>query len=255
MDIDRIFREESGRILATLIRLLGDFDLAEEVMQEAFATAVERWPKQGVPSNPSAWLISTGRHKAIDLLRRRALLDSKIPELQRKAETDQQSTDGDMQNTSGDDQFGDDRLRFDFYLLPSRTGPGGTGCADVAHAVATEYGRDRARLSRTVLDHGPSPGARQEKDSRGSHSVSSSAGQRDWLPAEAVLLVIYLVFNEGYSASSGDVPIRRELCAEAIRLGRVVCQSLPRQREARALLTLMLLHDSRREARTEMTMK
>jgi RNA polymerase sigma-70 factor (ECF subfamily) len=236
MDIERIYRQESGRILATLIRLLGDFDLAEEVMQEAFATAVERWPKQGVPGNPSAWLISTGRHKAIDLLRRRALLDSKIPELQRKAETDQQSTDGDMQNTSGDDQFGDDRLRLIFTCCH----PALALEAQVALTLRTLCGLSTDEIARGFLVPSSTMGHRlvrakkKIREARIPYQVppESEIGSR----LEAVLLVIYLVFNGGYCASSGDVPIRRELCTEAIRLGRVVCQSLPRQREARACL-------------------
>jgi len=269
LDMERIFREESGRILATLIRLLGSFDLAEETMQEAFTAALEHWPEQGVPANPRAWLISTAQHKGVDLLRRRARFDSKREELQKIAALEQQLADADEamrrhdltstgRNNDGrsnddrmsDDPFGDDRLRLIFTCCHPALAPE----AQVALTLRTLCGLTTDEIARSFLVPLPTMAQRLVRAKgkiRAANIPYQVPPERDLSARlDSVLLVIYLVFNEGYSATSGDNPIRHELCAEAIRLGRILCLLLPRQTEARALLALMLLHDSRRNART-----
>jgi RNA polymerase sigma-70 factor (ECF subfamily) len=261
MDIEHIFREESGRILATLIRLLGSFDLAEEAMQEAFTVALEQWPVQGVPANPRAWLISTAQHKAVDSLRRRARLDSKREELQKIAELEQQlagaddnmrqhdPTQRDHDGESFGDLYQDDRLRLIFTCCH----PALALEAQVALTLRTLCGLTTDEIARGFLVPVPTMAQRlvrakqKIRDARIPYQIPPEQDLAARL--EAVLLVVYLVFNEGYSATSGESAIRQELCSEAIRLARILCLLLPRQTEARALLALMLLHDSRRAAR------
>jgi RNA polymerase sigma-70 factor (ECF subfamily) len=262
--MERIFREESGRILATLIRLLGSFDLAEEFLQEAFTAALEVWPQQGMPANPRAWLVSTAQHKAVDALRRRATFDAKREELQKIADLQQQLADADEHMrrhhmTSGDptdnspqgaDPFGDDRLRLIFTCCH----PALATEAQVALTLRTLCGLTTDEIARGFLVPLPTMAqrlVRAKQKIRDANIPYQIPPERD-LPVriDAVLLVVYLVFNEGYSATSGDTAIRQELCAEAIRLGRILHQLLPRHTEVRALLALMLLHDSRRAART-----
>jgi RNA polymerase sigma-70 factor, ECF subfamily len=257
INIEHIFREESGRILATLIGLLGSFDLAEEAMQEAFTVALEKWPEQGTPANPRAWLISTAQHKAVDALRRSARLDSKREELQKIAELEQQLTDADQNmrrhdSTGGDhdgDPFGDDRLRLIFTCCH----PALALEAQVALTLRTLCGLSTEEIARGFLVPLPTMAqrlVRAKQKIRDAHIPYQIPPEQELAARlEAVLLVVYLVFNEGYSATSGDTAIRHELCAEAIRLSRILCLLLPRQKEARALLALMLLHDSRRAAR------
>jgi len=261
MDLDLIFREESGRILATLIGLLGSFDLAEEAMQEAFTVALDQWPKQGVPANPRAWLISTAQHKAVDALRRSARLDSKREELQKIAELEQQLADADdnmrRHDSTGADNEGepfgdlyqDDRLRLIFTCCH----PALALEAQVALTLRTLCGLTTDEIARGFLVPLPTMAQRlvrakqKMRDARIPYQIPPEQELATRL--EAVLLVVYLVFNEGYSATSGDTAIRHELCAEGIRLSRTLCLLLPRQTEARSLLALMLLHDSRRAAR------
>jgi RNA polymerase sigma-70 factor (ECF subfamily) len=261
MDVEHIFRDESGRILATLIGLLGSFDLAEEAMQEAFTVALENWPEQGTPANPRAWLISTAQHKAVDALRRSARLDCKREELQKIAELEQQLADADENMrrhdlTDGDhdgDPFGDlyqdDRLRLIFTCCH----PALALEAQVALTLRTLCGLSTDEIARGFLVPLPTMAqrlVRAKTKIREAHIPYQIPPEQELVARlEAVLLVVYLVFNEGYSASSGDTAIRHELCAEAIRLARILCLLLPRQTEARALLALMLLHDSRRAAR------
>jgi RNA polymerase sigma-70 factor, ECF subfamily len=247
MDIERLHREESGRILATLIRLVGDFDLAEEMLQEAYATALQKWPAEGMPTNPRAWLISTARHKAIDRIRRDRRLEMKSDEISRSARcvVEPNAQFGDDEG----DMVSDDRLRLIFTCchpaLPIE--------ARVALTLRTVCGVTTDEISRAFLVPVATMAQRlvrakgKIRDAGIPYRVPSPDDLRDRL--DAVLLVIYLIFNEGYLASSGDALIRREMCAEAIRLGRVLCELLPRQGEARALLGLMLLHDSRSDAR------
>src|SRR5882724_2017712 len=245
MDVERIYREESGRILATLIRLLGSFDLAEEVMQEAFAAALEQWPKRGLPDNPRAWLVSTAHHKGVDMLRRRTRFNSKRDELQRLAELEQQLSEAE-ENMLRPDGVSDDRLRLIFTCCH----PALVLEAQVALTLRTLGGLSTEEIARAFLVPLPTMAQRlvrakqKIRDARIPYQVPAKLELTERL--EAVMLVVYLVFNEGYSASSGEAPIRRELCAEAIRLGRLICDLLSGESESCALLALMLLHDSRR---------
>ena len=244
MDFEKLHREESGRILATLIRLLGDFDLAEEMLQEAYAVALQKWPSEGTPANPRAWLISTARHKAIDRLRRDQRFERKAEEIAKTAEIAARP-----ESDREEEMLGDDRLRLIFTCchpsLPME--------ARVALTLRTVCGITTEEISRAFLVPVATMAQRLVRD-KGKirdagipYRIPSSEELRDRL--DGVLLVVYLIFNEGYLGNSGDALIRRELCAEAMRLGRVLCGLLPRQPEAQALLGLMLLQDSRRDAR------
>jgi len=244
MDLEKLHREESGRILSTLIGLLGDFDLAEEMLQEAYATALQKWPSEGTPSNPRAWLVSTARHKAIDRLRRDRRLDSKREEIAKSTELFAQS-----EIEQADDMFPDDRLRLIFTCCH----PSLTTDMQVALTLRTVCGITTEEISRAFLVPLPAMAQRLVRATRKireagiPYRVPSQEDLPDRL--DTVLLVVYLIFNEGYLASSGDALVRRELCSEAIRLARLLCQLLPQQPEVRALLGLMLLHDSRCNAR------
>jgi RNA polymerase sigma-70 factor, ECF subfamily len=244
MDLEKLHREESGRILSTLIGLLGDFDLAEEMLQEAYAAALEKWPVEGAPANPRAWLIGTARHKAIDRLRRAQRFERKAEEILKTAEISV-LPESELEK----EMVADDRLRLIFTCchpsLPLE--------ARVALTLRTVCGITTEEISRAFLV----PLATMAQRLVRAKGKIREAGIPYRVPLEGelqdrvdgVLLVVYLIFNEGYLASSGDALIRRELCAEAIRLGRVLCGLLPQQAEAQALLGLMLLHDSRRDAR------
>jgi RNA polymerase sigma-70 factor (ECF subfamily) len=254
--VEKVYREDSAGILATLIRLLGSFDLAEEATQEAFATALEQWPRQGKPQNPRAWLVSTGRHKAVDLLRRRARFENKRDELQRLAAIEAQlALDpedailiGETETLSNPMQR-DDRLRLIFTCCH----PALMIEAQVALTLRTLCGLATEEIAKAFLVPAPTMAQRlvrakaKIRDARIPYRVPPSEEITERIAA--VMLVVYLVFNEGYNAASGDALIRRELCAEAVRLGRLLCELLPRETETRGLLALMLLHDSRREAR------
>src|ERR1700735_445659 len=246
--LDSLYRVDSGRILATLIRLLGDFDLAEEGMHEAFAAALSLWPKSGVPDNPRPWLISTARFKAIDTLRRRARFDASQDELVRYLEAQGSSTEGSREEES----LEDDRLRLIFTCCHPSLPPE----ARVALTLREVCGLTTEEIAKAFLTT-PSTLAQRIvrakakiRDSRIPYQVPSQQELPERLGA--VLQVIYLVFNEGYSAAAGAGGTRAEITAEAIRLGRLLTELLP-EPEVLGLLSLMLLQESRRAARTSPT--
>jgi RNA polymerase sigma-70 factor (ECF subfamily) len=241
--VDAVYRADSRRVLATLIRLLGDFDLAEEAMHDAFAAAVEQWPHDGVPVNPRAWLVSTGRFKAIDGMRRRARFDASLVELAERLETTAPDSDA-----AFDDGVEDDRLRLIFTCCH----PALTLDAQVALTLREVCGLTTEAIAHAFLVSPPAVAQRivrakaKIRDAHIPYQVPSRhelAGRLD-----GVLHVIYLVFNEGYSASSGASLMRGDVSGEAIRLGRLLVELLP-EPEAVGLLALMLLHESRRAAR------
>jgi RNA polymerase sigma-70 factor, ECF subfamily len=248
MDLEKLHREESGRVLATLIRLLGDFDLAEEMLQEAYAVALEKWPSQGEPSNQRAWLISTARHKAIDRIRRDQRWEVKSQEIAKTAPRSAPPA-AECEVDSTDDMFPDDQLRLIFTCCH----PALAIESQVALTLHTVCGITTEEISKAFLTPMPTMAQRlvrakrKLRDANVPYRVPPPEDLPDRL--DAVRLIVYLIFNEGYFASGGDSLIRRELCAEAIRLGRVLCQLLPRDTETHTLLALMLLHDSRRDAR------
>jgi RNA polymerase sigma-70 factor, ECF subfamily len=242
--VDAVYRAESRRVLATLIRLLGDFDLAEEALHDAFTAAVERWPRDGVPGNPRAWLVSTGRFKAIDALRRRARFDKSVTELALRLETDT------VAPALGEaDGVEDDRLRLIFTCCHPALPPD----ARIALTLREVCGLTTEEIARAFLKSPPTLAQRivrakaKIRDAGIPYQVPERADLPDRL--DSVLHVIYLVFNEGYSASSGAALTRHDLSEEAIRLGRLLLELLP-EPEAMGLLALMLLHESRRPTRT-----
>ena len=242
--VSAIYEAESRRVLATLIRLLGDFDAAEEALQDGFRAALEQWPRDGVPANPRAWLVSAGRFKAIDAKRRRSRFEAlddapgggDVPVLDEHAWADPESVE-------------DDRLRLIFTCCHPALAPDaqvaltlrevcGLRTEEIAHAFLTPAATLAQRIVRAKG---------KIRDAKIPYQVPGAAELPQRL--DAVLRVIYLVFNEGYSASGGDSVMRRDLASEAVRLGRLVVDLLT-EPEAKGLLALMLLHDSRRDART-----
>jgi RNA polymerase sigma-70 factor, ECF subfamily len=242
--VEALFRSESRRVLATLIRLLGDFDLAEEALQDAFSVAVERWPAEGIPRNPRAWLVSTGRFKAIDSLRRRARFDASLASV-----ADRLGNCITPPHEVDNEAVEDDRLRLIFTCCHPALPPD----AQIALTLREVCGLTTEEIARAFLSPAPTLAqriVRAKAKIKAAHIPYQIPARAD-LPQRlaTVLHVIYLVFNEGYSASSGESLTRHELSAEAIRLGRLLVELLP-EPEAVGLLALMLLHESRREART-----
>jgi RNA polymerase sigma-70 factor (ECF subfamily) len=247
--LDTLYRAESGRILATLIRLLGDFDRAEDAMQDAFAAALERWPQDGVPANPRAWLVTTGRNKAIDALRRRVRFDAAQEKLAQ--ELGEKASEADRAGERAGENMGlqDDSLRLIFTCCHPALAPE----ARLALTLREVCGLKTEEIARACLMTAPALAQRivrakaRIRDARIPYQVPSP----EELPGRlaTVLQVVYLVFNEGYHASSGDSLTRPDLSAEAIRLGRLLLELLP-EPEVMGLLALMLLQESRRAARS-----
>ncbi len=245
--VDAIYRSESRRIFATLVRLLGDFDLADEALHDAFRAALEQWPRDGMPANPRAWLVSTGRFKAIDAMRRRARFDASQAALAERLYSDT----GDAAALD-DESIEDDRLRLIFTCCHPALAPEarvaltlrevcGLTTEEIAHAFLTVPSTLAQRIVRAKA---------KIRDARIPYQVPSPAELPDRL--DTVLQVIYLVFNEGYSASSGALLTRPDLSGEAIRLGRLLVELLP-EPEVMGLLALLLIQESRRVARTSPT--
>jgi RNA polymerase sigma-70 factor (ECF subfamily) len=242
--VDAIYRSDSRRVLATLIRLLGDFDLAEEALHDAFAAAIEQWPIAGIPANPRAWLISAGRFRAIDGIRRRARFDASLVELTQRLDSSAEDA-----TTWEGDGIEDDRLRLIFTCCHPALVPD----AQLALTLREVCGLTTEEIAHAFLTTPPTVAQRivrakgKIRDARIPYEVPSLSELPDRL--DSVLHVIYLVFNEGYSASSGHSLTRHDLSAEAIRLGRLLVELLP-EPEAVGLLALMLLHEARRAGRT-----
>jgi RNA polymerase sigma-70 factor (ECF subfamily) len=248
--ISRAFREEGPAILATLIRHVGDFTLAEDALQDAFAAAVATWPRDGVPERPGAWITTTARRKAIDRLRRERGLADRIDRLAVLASRDS-AGDEDDDMPENDDAIGDDRLRLIFTCCH----PALTLEARVALTVKALGGLSTAEVARAFLVSEPTMYQRLTRAKRkiATARIPYRVPPPDLLPERlgGVLAVVYLVFNEGYAASSGDRLVRGELCGEAIRLGRLLANLLPDDPEVFGLLALMLLQDARRDARVD----
>lgn len=241
--LDTFYQQESRRILATLIRLLGDFDVAEEAMHEAFSIALQQWEVDGIPANPRAWMVSTARFKAIDQIRRRAKFDTSFEDV-----ADDLAEQLHHEPDYADETIEDDRLRLIFTCCHPSLSPE----AQLALTLREVCGLSTEEVASAFLSTTPTMAQRivRAKTKIRDAKIPYEVPQADQLQERlhAVLHVIYLVFNEGYSASTGEALIRKELCSEAIRLGRLLVQLLP-EPEAVGLLALMLLNDSRRAAR------
>src|ERR1700678_2208128 len=244
MNLESLYRQEWRRVLATTLRLTGDFDLSEEAVQDAFVAALEPWPRDGAPANPYAWLVTTARNRVVDQIRRRARFHEKQTEIERIGVLQECTID------LSDEAMVDDQLRLIFTCCH----PALAVEAQVALTLRTVCGLTTDEIARCFLTPVATMAQRLVRVKRKTRDarLPFAMPPRDRLAErlDGVMLVVYLVFTEGYAATSGKVWIRRQLCEEAIRLGRLMCELIPRNPELRALLALMLLHDSRRVARS-----
>jgi len=248
---DRVFREESGRIIASLIRLSGSFDLAEEAMQDAFASALVHWPARGIPEKPGAWITAVAHRKLIDHVRRQSTRTQQQDTLEHASRTTTyHEPEDDISTEEMSSTYPDDRLRLIFTCCH----PAINQEAQVALTLRTLGGLSTAEIARAFLVAEATLAQRlvrvkqKIRDANIPYAVPAREELRERL--ESVQAVIYLIFNEGYTATTGSLLVRGDLCAEAIRLGRILCELVPKEPENLGLLALMLLHDSRRAART-----
>jgi RNA polymerase sigma-70 factor, ECF subfamily len=243
MNLESLYRQEWRRVLATTLRLTGDFDLSEEAVQDAFLVALQRWPGEGTPANPFAWLVSTARNRVVDQLRRRTRFQEKQSEIEQLAVLEAGEVD------LSDAAMVDDQLRLIFTCCHPALAVDG----QVALTLRTVCGLTTEEIARGFLVPAAAMAQRLVRVKRKIRDarLPFAMPARDRLAErlDGVMLVVYLVFTEGYAATSGKIWIRRQLCEEAIRLGRLLCELIPQNAELRALLALMLLHDSRRMAR------
>ena len=246
-EFDKFYREEFGRILATVIRSIGDFELAEDAVQEAFAAAIEQWPRDGTPDNPRAWVVGVARNKAIDRIRRRSRFAERSDEVRRMIESEHEDSVIEM----SDSAVPDERLSLIFTCCHPSLAPE----AQIALSLRTLCGLSTEEIARAFLVPSVTMAQRLVRAKRkiAAAKIPYQTPPRDRLAErlEAVMSVIYLVFNEGYTATAGSELVRRDLASEAIRLARILVELMPDEPEPRGLLAMMLLHDSRRDARVD----